>query len=194
MAPKNGGVSSFDSLCPELLDSIFEVVARDDPPALKQLARVNTAFSDAAKRCHQALVLRPLKEKQPAPEAPRACEILEEELRSRPKPSELVVTKGAPTSLLGAVATVAWRSASIAGPSKPALSAVRCAQRPSAAGDSLRSLELTSSRFHLSEDIPSIVSCFPNLKLCLKLCGQLVARESKWTTSGAICTALTSSF
>jgi hypothetical protein len=189
MAPKNGGVSSFDSLCPELLDLIlerassfdllcpelldliFEKAARDNPLPLKQLARVNTAFSDAAKRYAQALVLRTL-EKKPTQEAPHACEVLEEELRSRPKLSRLVVKEGAPTSLLGAVATVAWRSASIKeGPSVPPLSAVQCAQRLSAARVSMRSLDLTSSSFHLSEDIPSIVEYFPNLEH-LQLCGQ----------------------
>jgi hypothetical protein len=172
MAPKNGGVSSFDSLCPELLDSIFEKVARDDPPALKQLARVNNAFSDAAKKCHQALVLRPLKKRQPQ-EAPHACNILSEELMSsRPRLSKLVLKKGASTSLLGAVATVAWRSARIAdGSSGPPLSAVQCAQRLSAARISMRSLDLTSSSFHLSKDIPSIVDFFPNLE-DLRLRGQ----------------------
>jgi hypothetical protein len=172
MAHENGDFSSFDSLCPELLDSIFEKVARDDPPALKQLARVNTAFSDAAKRCHQALVLRPLKKKQ-TQEARHACRTLSEQLASsRPKLSKLVVKKGAPTSLLGAAATVAWRSASIAGGSSgPPLSAVQCAQRLSAARVSMKILDLTSSSFHLIEDIESIVDFFPNLEH-LKLCGQ----------------------
>jgi hypothetical protein len=177
MAHENGGVSSFDSLCPELLDSIFEKVARDDPPALKQLGRVDTAFSDAAKKCHQALVLRPLKMQQQPQEAPHAFEVLSEELRSRPKITRLVVKRGAPTGLLGAVATVAWRSASIEErPSGPPLSAVQCAQRLSAARISMRSLDLTSSRFHLWEDIPSIVDFFPNLE-DLRLRGQVCSQR-----------------
>jgi hypothetical protein len=176
MALESSGVSSFDSLCPELLDSIFERVATDDPPALKQLARVNTAFSDAAKKCNQALVLRPLK-KKPIQDALHAYEVLSEGLRLRPKLSRLVVKQGAPTGRLGAVATVAWRSASIAeGPLGPPPSAVQCAQRLSAARVSLRSLDLTSSSFHLSEDIPGIVGFFPNLEN-LKLCGQYYSQR-----------------
>jgi hypothetical protein len=161
---QNGGVSSFDLLCPELLDDIVEKVAKDDPASLKELAKVNKAFLEAEQKCRQTLIIRWLQNgMQKRGRAAVECRQLSKELSERPKVSKLILTGEAPTSLLTVLSRIHWKRVTI-GACGPNLPGVQCALRLSGARSSLRTLVLTSSSIELYTDIRCMVDFFPNLQ------------------------------
>jgi hypothetical protein len=164
MAQGDGKLSSFDLLCPDVMDIIVEKVTKDDPRSLAQLAKVNKAFLEAEHRRRQVLVIH-WPQKQAAQKPARAIvrQILSKQLSERPKVSKLIFTGRAPASLLTALSRIELKSASI-GDCSTDLSEVQCAQLLSAAKSSLRSLVLTSSSFRLYKDVRCIVETFPNLE------------------------------
>jgi hypothetical protein len=161
---RNGGVSSFVLLCPELLNDIVEKVAKDDPASLKQLAKVNKAFMEAKQKCRRTLVIRGWLQNGAQKRERAAVERrqLSKELSERPKVSNLILTGEAPTSLLRVLSRIHWKSVTI-GACGLNLPAVQCAQRLSGARSSLRTLVLTSSSIKAYKDIRCMVEFFPNL-------------------------------
>jgi hypothetical protein len=140
---QNGGVNSFDLLCPDVLNDIVEKVAKDDPTSLKQLAKVNKAFLEAEQKCRQTLVIHGLQDgAQTRERAAVERRQLSKELSERPKLLNLILTGKAPTSLLTALSSIHWKSVTI-GARGPNLPEVQCAQRLSGARSFLRTLRGT---------------------------------------------------
>lgn len=165
MGQEDGKLSSFDLLCPDVMDIIVEKVTHDDPRSLAQLAKVNKAFLEAEHRRRQVLVIH-WPQKQASQKPARAMivrRILSKQLSERPKVSKLILTGRAPASLLTALSRRQWKSA-IIGACSTDLSEVQCAQRLSGANSSLRSLVLTSNTLRLYKDVRCIVETFPNLE------------------------------
>jgi hypothetical protein len=100
-------LSSFDLLCPDVMDIIVEKVTKDDPRSLAQLAKVNKAFLEAEHRHRQVLVIHCWLWSQ------KQGRILSKQLSERPKVSKLILTGRAPASLLKALSRIEWKSASI---------------------------------------------------------------------------------
>jgi hypothetical protein len=187
---RNGSVSSFDLLCPELLNDIVEKVAKDDPASLKQLAKVNKAFLEAEQKCRQTLVIRgwPQNGAQKRERAAVERRQLSKELSERPKVSKLILTGEAPTSLLTALSRIHWKSATI-GTCGLHLPEVQCAQRLSGARSSLRTSVLTSSSVKLYKDIRCMVEFFPNLQ-ALTLRGMICYNSDPQLVFSPVCRSL----
>jgi hypothetical protein len=164
MAQRNGGITCFELLCPELLDIVAEKVVQSDPSFLNQLAKVNRAFRDVVRSRSQTLVIQRFKKKsRKALQPDQLCSVLSKEMGMHPNIVRLVLKGGAPTSILPGVSSIQWSSV-IIGACMPPLSACVCLQHLSASKTSLRSLDLTNSGFDLYQDICCIVDFFPNLE------------------------------
>jgi hypothetical protein len=168
--------SAFDLLCPELLDSIVEKVARDSPSSFAQLARVDGAFRNATRRCSQTLVIwRPLKRGEEPRRGAHACK----EMSLRPELSKLVVKAGHTNQvnigLWEAVSKCQWTSIVTDSPELEP-----CVKSFSASQISLRRLDLDGLySFHLNSDTRALVQAFPKLEE-LTVCGHIVAMVVVW--------------
>jgi hypothetical protein len=110
---RNGGISCFELLYPELLDIIVEKVVQSDPAFLNQLAKVNRACRAFARSRSQILVIQRIKKKKKALQPDQACSVLYKEMGAHPNVVRLVLKGGAPTSILPGVSSIAWSSVRI---------------------------------------------------------------------------------